>query len=100
MRSNRLAYFVIGMFIGAAAGVIAGLMFAPVSGTEVRRRIASEASRLGEVARSVAERAETAVETVGSRMDHYLGRDEEVAWRKVQEIRDGVQRYSRTVMSS
>ncbi len=33
-------------------------------------------------------------------MDHYLGRDEEVAWRKVQEIRDGVQRYSRTVMSS
>ncbi len=100
MRSNRLAYFVIGMFIGAAAGVIAGLMFAPVPGTEARRRIASEASRLGEVARSVAERAETAVETVGSRMDHYLGRDEEVAWRKVQEIRDGVQRYSRTVMSS
>ncbi len=100
MRSGRLAYFVIGIFVGAAAGVIAGLMFAPAPGTETRRRLADEASRLGEAARSVAERAESAVETVGSRMDHYLGRDEEVAWRKVQEIRDGVQRYSRTVMSS
>jgi len=40
------------------------------------------------------------VENVSSHMDRYLGRDEEVAWRKVQEIRDGVQRYSRTVMSS
>lgn len=100
MRSSRLAYFLIGIFVGAAAGVVAGLMFAPAPGMETRRRLASEASRLGDVARSVAERAESAVETVGSRMDHYLGRDEEVAWRKVQEIRDGVQRYSRTVMSS
>lgn len=100
MRSGRLAYFVIGVFLGAAAGIIAGLMYAPAPGMETRRRLASEANRLGEVARSVAERAETAVETVGTRMDHYLGRDEEVAWRKIQEIRDGVQRYSRTVMSS
>jgi len=29
-------------------------------------------------------------------MDHYLGRDEEVAWRKVREIREGVQRYTIT----
>lgn len=75
-------------------------MFAPVSGIETRRRLAIEASRLQEAAKTAAGRAESAVEIVGSRMDHYLGRDEEVAWRKVQELRDGVQRYSRTVMSS
>jgi gas vesicle protein len=100
VRPDRLTYFVIGIFVGAAAGILAGLMFAPARGDETRRRLAEEASRLAETARIVAERAESAVENVGSRMDHYLGRDEEVAWRKVQEIRDGVQRYSRTVMSS
>jgi hypothetical protein len=48
------------------------------------------------VARSLAERAETAAEMLGGKMDHYLGRDEEVAWRKVREIREGVQRYTVT----
>ncbi|MBN2247137.1 MAG: YtxH domain-containing protein [Coriobacteriia bacterium] len=100
MRTGKLTYFIIGIFVGAAAGVLAGLMFAPRSGSETRRRLAFEAGRLQEAAKTVAERAETAVESVGSRMDHYLGRDEEVAWRKVQELRDGVQRYSRTVISS
>lgn len=100
MRSGRLTYFIIGIFVGSAMGVLAGLMFAPRPGAETRRRLAIEAGRLQEAARTVAARAESAVEGVGSRMDHYLGRDEEVAWRKVQELRDGVQRYSRTVMSS
>ncbi len=100
MRSGKLTYFIIGVLVGGAAGVVAGLMFAPNSGPETRRRLALEAGKLQDAARTVAERAESAVESVGSKMDHYLGRDEEVAWRKVQEIRDGVQRYSRTVMSS
>lgn len=100
MRAGKLSYFIIGMFVGAAAGVVAGLMFAPTSGAEARRSMAARASRLQDAAKSVAERAESVVESAGSRIDRYLGRDEEVAWRKVQEIRDGVQRYSRTVMSS
>jgi len=100
MRSSRLTYLIIGVFVGSAMGVLVGLMFAPRAGVETRRRLAVEAGRLQGAAKTVAERAESAVETVGSRMDHYLGRDEEVAWRKVQELRDGVQRYSRTVMSS
>jgi gas vesicle protein len=100
VRSNRLTYFVIGVFVGAAVGILAGLMFAPASGGEIRRRLTEEANRLAESAKSVAEKAEAVVENVSSHVDRYLGRDEEVAWRKVQEIRDGVQRYSRTVMSS
>lgn len=100
MKPQKLPYFLIGFFVGAAAGVVVGLVFAPVSGAETRRRIAAEAERIQDAARSVAEKAEQAVEGVGSRMDHYLGREEEAAWRKVREIRDGVQRYSRTVMSS
>jgi hypothetical protein len=42
----------------------------------------------------MAERAERAAEDIGGRVDHYLGNDEQVAWRKVAEIREGVERYT------
>lgn len=100
MSNKRLEYFLIGVFVGGALGVIAGLLFAPDSGTRTRQRLAQEATKVADVARQAAERAESVAETLGVKMDHYLGREEEVAWRKVQEIREGVQRYSRTVMSS
>ncbi|MDZ4655187.1 MAG: YtxH domain-containing protein [Coriobacteriia bacterium] len=100
MRTRRLEYFAIGVIVGAVAGAIAGLLFAPESGARTRRKLANEALRVADVARTIAERAEHTAELVGERVDHYLGRDEQVAWRKVREIREGVQRYSRTVMSS
>lgn len=100
MMGRRLEYFAIGLIIGAVGGVVAGLLFAPDSGARTRRRIANEALRVADVARGIAERAEKTAEVVGERVDHYLGRDEQVAWRKVRELREGVQRYSRTVMSS
>jgi len=100
MTGRRLEYFIIGAFVGGALGVVAGILLAPDSGFRTRQRLASEATRVADAARGVAERAESAAEALGVRMDHYLGRDEEVAWKKVQEIREGVQRYSRTVMSS
>ena len=100
MTVKRLEYFLIGLFVGGALGVIAGLLLAPDAGSRTRQKLAGEAGRVADAARVLAERAESAVETMGSRMDHYLGKDEEVAWRKVQEVREGVQRYSRTVMSS
>ncbi|MBN1192777.1 MAG: YtxH domain-containing protein [Coriobacteriia bacterium] len=81
-------------------GIVLGLLLAPDSGSRTRQRLAAEATRVADAARVVAERAERAAEALGVRMDHYMGREEEVAWKKVQEIREGVQRYSRTVMSS
>jgi gas vesicle protein len=94
-----MEYFAIGLVVGAAVGIIAGLLFAPESGARTRRRLTDEALRLAGFAHSVAERAERTAELVGERVDRYLGRDEEVAWRKVRELREGVQRYSRTVIS-
>ncbi len=99
MRSTRLEYFAIGLIVGGLLGVVAGILFAPASGSTTRRRIADEATRVADLAKVVAERAESAAEMIGARMDHYLGRDEEIAWRKVHEIREGVQQYSRTVVS-
>lgn len=100
MKRVRFMYFVLGVFVGGAAGVAIGLLFAPSAGVQTRGRLANEASRVAEAARHVAEQVESMAQALGVQKDHYLGRDEEMAWRKVQEIREGVQKYSRTVMSS
>ncbi|MDO8986982.1 MAG: YtxH domain-containing protein [Coriobacteriia bacterium] len=91
---QRAEYFVIGTLTGLAVGLIVGLLFAPSSGVKTRRRLADEALRAADVARTVAERAEHAAEALGGRVEHYLGRDEAVAWRRVREIREGVQKYT------
>lgn len=96
---GRLTYFTIGMIFGAAGGVLAGLLLAPSSGQKTRERLANEARRAAEVARNLAERAEDAAEVLGGRVEHYLGRDEEVAWRKVREIREGVEKYSQAAQA-
>ncbi len=91
-----MEYFAIGALAGLAVGFIAGLLFAPSSGAQTRQRLADEALRAADVARDIAERAERAAEALGGRVEHYLGRDEEVAWRKVREIREGLEGYTQT----
>ena len=92
---NRMEYFVIGLALGLLGGALLGILFAPATGNSTRRRLAMEARRAADVARVMAEKAEDAAGVLGGRVDHYLGRDEEVAWRKIHEIREGVQRYTR-----
>lgn len=85
-----------GAVTGVAVGFVVGLLFAPASGTKTRQRLAGEALRAAEAARGVAERAEQAAEVLSGRVGHYLGRDEETAWRKVKEIQDGIRGYTQT----
>ena len=92
--ARRMEYFAIGCIAGIALGVAAGLLLAPRSGSDTRRRLADNARRAADVARDVADRAEATAEVLGGRVDHYLGREQEVAWRKVREIREGVDRYT------
>jgi len=93
MRRN-LDFLFIGMGIGVLGGILIGLLFAPQSGAKTRRLLVDEATRAAERARVIAERAEDAAEALGDRVDHYLGREQEVAWRKVKEIREGMQAYT------
>lgn len=99
MRGRGRSYLVVGIIVGATFGFVIGLLMAPRSGALTRRRLAGEARRVAEGARFVAEKAERAAEVLGERVDHYLGREEEVAWRKVREIREGVERYSQAQIS-
>lgn len=96
MRRSSWQYMVMGLAVGFAIGVVAGILFAPASGDRTRRKLAQQARLAGDAARRAAERAEEAAGIVHQRVDHYLGRDEEVAWRKVRELREGVARYTRT----
>lgn len=91
---RNMEYFAIGVIAGGVLGFVAALLVAPTSGAATRRRLAEEARRAADVARGIAERAEHAAEVLGGRVDHYLGRDEEVAWRKVREIREGLEGYT------
>jgi gas vesicle protein len=96
---RTVEYFVVGLLAGAALGFVAGLLFAPASGAKTRRRLADEALRAAEAARGLAERAEHAADVIGGRVGHYLGKDEELAWRKVNEIREGIRGYTQTQTS-
>lgn len=93
MRRN-MEYLAMGIVFGAVIGFLTGLLIAPTSGQKTRERLAHEALRAADVARGLAEQAENAAELLGGRVEHYLGRDEELAWRKVREIREGVERYT------
>lgn len=93
---RNMEYLAIGVILGGLLGFVAGLLFAPASGSRTRQKLADEALRAAEVAREIAERAEKAAEALGGRVEHYLGRDEEVAWRKVREIREGLDGYTQT----
>ena len=91
---RRLTYFGIGCAVGITLGIVGGLLIAPTSGRETRRRLATQALRAARTARTVADQAEITVEGLGERFEHYMGRDEEIDWRKVREIREGVDRYT------
>lgn len=93
-RQRNLEFFSIGVLTGVVFGVVMGLLLAPSSGAQTRRRLAEEARRVAEAARGMADKAELTAAALTERVDHALGRDEEAAWRKVRELREGVQRYT------
>lgn len=99
MRMERIIKNTIIIAVGLTGGIVIGLLLAPASGSRTRRRLADDALRVAETAKDIAAKAERTADALAQKVDHYLGREEEVAWRKVREIREGVQRYSRTVVS-
>lgn len=91
--------FLAGVIVGGVLGAAVALLFAPKSGAETRGLLMTGGGRAAEVAREAAREAKAKARALEEQGERYLGRDEELAWRKIREIREGVQKYSRTVMS-
>ena len=96
MRPRCFPAFVIGLLLGVAAGSLAALLVSPATGADTRKAIRLQLLGLADFAKNVADRAETAADYLGDQVGRALGGEEEVAWRKVREIREGVQKYSET----
>ena len=94
MRLRCIPVFAIGFLVGLAVGALAALLVSPATGAETRRAIRVQLLALADAAKNVADRAEGAADYLGDQVGRALGGEEEVAWRKVREIREGVQRYS------
>lgn len=91
---RKIDAFALGVVLGVAGGYVLGLLFAPSSGSNVRRRVAQEIRRAADVAKTVALQAEEVAASLGDRVEVLRGHDEDLARRKVQEIRESVQRYT------
>ena len=94
MRLRCFPVFVIGLLVGLAAGALAALLVSPATGAETRRAMRLQLLGLADIAKGVARRAEDAADYLGDQVGRALGGEEEVAWRKVREIREGVAKYS------
>ena len=94
MRLRCFPVFVIGLLVGLAAGALAALLVSPATGAETRRAMRLQLLGLADIAKGVARRAEDAADYLSDQVGRALGGEEEVAWRKVREIREGVQKYS------
>jgi len=93
---RSIGTLLIGLTVGAVIGFVLGLLFAPQSGAATRRKVADKAQKTADAAKLLAERAEQTAGIIGGRVDHYLGREEEAAWRKVNEARKGMRGYTQT----
>ena len=94
MRGRCFPAFVFGVLVGGALGVLGAMLLSPVTGSETRRAIRLQLLALADLAKTVADHAEDAADYLGDQVGRALGGDDEIAWRKVREIRAGVARYS------
>jgi gas vesicle protein len=61
-----------GFLVGAVAGTVAGLLFAPNSGKKTRKRLLDESNRLkGELSDSVSHTIDSAKKTYNEKLDEY-----------------------------
>jgi gas vesicle protein len=65
MGSQRTCGFVVGFVLGAAIGTIAGLMYAPRSGSELRRSLAETGAELKQRAADAGRRVRAAAARAG-----------------------------------
>lgn len=83
-----------GVFSGAAIGVTLAILFAPQSGEETRKQIATAASDLKESATSILEQAKDSLGDAATKIEDALGLQERRVRQKMDELKEELAKYS------
>ncbi len=85
--------FSIGLFVGAAVGLVAGLLVAPQTGVTTRRRITERAEEIKDLAEGLVQRTKNSIDILAERAEVLLGLQEKIAWKKIEAIKTDLKRY-------
>lgn len=96
MEEKRFGYeeFGLGLILGALAGSIIALIFAPQSGEATRRQIANKASDLKDSAEELMEHAKKNIEEASSKMEGVFGLKEKSVRRKIEELKTELEKLN------
>ena len=100
MSENKDSHFIdtlVTLFAGAAAGFILGILFAPASGKETRKKIKEQAAKTGEIAKEsyekIAKEAEKGIRVVKEKTGEGIEAIKEFIEKKKEEYSKKVPEY-------
>ncbi|MFA5867000.1 MAG: YtxH domain-containing protein [Actinomycetota bacterium] len=83
-----------GVFSGAAIGVTLAILFAPQSGEETRKQIATAAGDLKDSATNILEQAKDSLGDAATKIEGALGLQERRVRQKMDELKEELAKYS------
>ncbi|MDO8886931.1 YtxH domain-containing protein [Candidatus Oleimmundimicrobium sp.] len=85
--------FGIGLFAGAAIGIVAGLLLAPQSGATTRRQITEYAEGAKDLTEDLVQKAKNNLDLLIEKAEILVGLQEKLAWKKIESLRADLKKY-------
>jgi len=86
--------FGVGLFAGAAIGVVAGLLLAPQAGAMTRKQITGRAEEVKDAAEGLFQQTKKNVDVLIERAEKLLGLQEKIVWKKIETLRSDLKKYN------
>lgn len=96
MEEERFGYleFGLGLLVGGTLGAVMGILLAPQSGVATRKEIAESAIYLKDSAEDLIAQAKKNIELATSKVEGVLGLEEWSVKKKLDEIKEDLERYN------
>lgn len=82
-----------GLLVGAALGLLIGILMAPQSGETTRMQIAKRTEEAKLIADDLIEQTKKSLEALIDRAESLMGMQEKIAWKKIESLREDLKRY-------
>jgi len=86
--------FGIGLFAGAAIGVVAGLLLAPQSGATTRRQITKYTEEAKDLTEDLVQRVKSNLDLLIEKAEVLVGLQEKLAWKRIEALRTDLKKYN------